>query len=245
MSNTQLLKIAIVLLALSAYAYRWYSRRKKSNTENEADADQETPTFFFSLNDGNQTEVIVAPKYDPEWFKALDEKYSWDRFDEYDNRFWEYMYQLFDTLPDLAETENRIDFFNNLNRPQKVFYSLLVFNGDTDNGGVAQFFFNRPEFVFAVLETFDELKLPQLKADYEKCLNEFLGTSESYLKRKQIFNDQNLDWEKRWKAFVKGYDEIKSAAILEDYYYTTEFRKDYYKNFVDYADRHMDYFVKK
>lgn len=245
MTNHQLFKIGIFIIAIGLFLYRQYKIKKTKNSissENEV----ETPNTFFSINEGNQKELIYAPKYDSEWFEELNKKYSWDNFDEYDNIFWEYMYQLFDTLPEIAEkTENDTEFFNNLNRGQKVFYSLLAFNGDTNNGGVTQFFFNKPEFAFAVLETFEELKMTKLKNDYEKCLNEFIGTANSYSKRKEIFNNTNLNWEKRWKAFTDGYDDIESASILEGYYYDTEFKKDLYKTFVEYADRNINQFVRK
>ena len=89
------------------------------------------------------------------------------------------------------------------------------------------------------------MKLEKLKTDYEKCLNEFIGTSNSYSKRKEIFSNSNLNWEKRWKAFTDGYDDIKSAETLEDYFYDTEFKKVLYKTFVEYADKNMNKFVRK
>lgn len=245
MTNDQLLKGGFFIIIVSLFIYRQYSRKKAKESvlsENET----ETLKNFYSINDGNQKELIYAPNYDKEWFDELNTKYSWDNFDVYDNIFWEYMYQLFDTLPEMAQkTENDAEFFNNLNREQKVFYSLLAFNGDTDNGGVSQFFFNRSEFAFAVLETFEELNMTKLKNDYEKCLNEFIGTSNSYTKRKEIFNDSNLEWKKRWKAFSDGYDDIPSADLLERYYYDDEFKKELYKGFVDYANSNINQFVRK
>jgi hypothetical protein len=202
---------------------------------------------FYSINDGNQTELIFAPAYNKQWFDELDKKYSWENFGAYDNRFWEYMYNLFDTLPELAkgQTTSDFDFFNKLTRGQKVFYSVLVFGGDTDNGGVYQFFFNRPEFCFAVLEAFKELKLHKLSKDYEKCLNEVIGTADSYGKRKEIFNDPNNIWETKWKSFQEGYSDIKSAIVIQDYFYTDDFQKVYYKAIVDYIDKNIDQFVRK
>ena len=110
---------------------------------------------------------------------------------------------IFDTLPALAKdkTTSSRDFFNKLTRGQKIFFSVLVFNGGTDNGGVYQFFFNRPEFGFAVLETFKELKLNALSQDYQNCLNEFIGSADSYSQRKTIFNDSTNSWEKRFQIF--------------------------------------------
>lgn len=244
MTTTQKIRIAILIIAICFFIYRQY--RKKTGEKVSTVTNPESPNIFYSINDGNQIELIYAPNYNSEWFEELKKKYSWDSFDEYDNIFCEYMYMLFDTLPEIAgKTESDHEFFNNLTRQQKFFYSLLTFTGDTDNGGVTQFFFNRPEFSFAVLETLEELKMTKLKTDYEKCLNEFIGTSNSYAKRKEIFNKTNLKWEKRWKAFTDGYSEIKSADILEDYFYSKEFKKELYKTFVEYADKNIDKFVRK
>ena len=202
---------------------------------------------FYSINDGNQNEIVIAPDYNIEWFDGLDKKYLWDNFGAYDNRFWEYMYNIFDTLPALAKgkTTSEREFFNNLTRGQKIFYSVLVFNGDTDNGGVHQFFFNRPEFCFAVLETFKELNLETLAKDYETCLNEFMGSTDSYSKKKTIFNDPNNSWEKRFKSFSDGYGDLKTGRNIEEYFYKDEFKKQFYKTVVDYIDNHLEQFVKK
>ncbi|HET6225026.1 MAG TPA: DUF4375 domain-containing protein, partial [Bacteroidia bacterium] len=207
----------------------------------------EKESVFYSIDEGNQTEVIFAPNYNKQWFEELDKKYSWEKFNTYDNRYVEYMYNLFDTLPVLAGAQTKSDgeFFNKLTRGQKVFYALLVFEGDTDNGGVYQFLFNRPEFSFAALEAFKELKLDTLARDYEKCLNEFIGTADSYAKRKELTNDPNINWKEKTKSFQEGYSDVKSAKQVEAYFYKDEFKKRYYKTIVDYIDKHIDQYVRK
>jgi hypothetical protein len=231
------LTVKILLLLVVAGGIVLY--RTKNATHTRPD--------FYSINEGNQTELVFAPAYNKRWFDELDRKYSWDNFERYDNRFYEYMYNLFDTLPALAKGQTKYDddFFNKLTRGQKVFYSVLVFGGDTDNGGVYQFFFNRPEFCFAALEAFKELKLDTLARDYEKCLNEFIGSADSYGKRKEIFNDPKNSWEKKAKSFQDGYSDIKSAKVIEDYFYKDDFKKYYYKTIVDYIDKNLDQFVRR
>jgi hypothetical protein len=80
--------------------------------------------------------LIFAPAYNKQWFDELDKKYSWQNFGAYDNRFWEYMYNLFDTLPSLARgrTKSDRDFFNKLTRGQKLFYSVLVLTAKQNSG---------------------------------------------------------------------------------------------------------------
>ncbi|HEX6333518.1 MAG TPA: DUF4375 domain-containing protein [Flavisolibacter sp.] len=239
----KILLIAVVVAGIIMYRYA----RASGNAGAVTKTSSRIQPDFYSIDDGNQHELIFAPAYNKRWFDEMDRKFSWDKFEPYDNRFWEYMYNLFDTLPALAkgQTTSDRDFFNKLTRGQKVFYSVLVFGGDTDNGGVYQFFFNRPEFCFAALEAFKELGLDTLSRDYEKCLNEFIGSAESYAKRKEIFNDPNFKWEEKAKSFEQGYADIKSAKALEDYFYTEDFKKQYYRTIVAYIDRNIDQFVKK
>jgi hypothetical protein len=247
MTTPVIIRLSLIVVATTGlFVYRHYNNKKPSTLTNSSKAPVVTPDFY-SINDGNQDKIVFAPDYNKEWFDGLDKKYSWNNFGAYDNRFWEYMYNIFDTLPALAKgkTASDRDFFNKLTRGQKIFYSVLVFNGDTDNGGVYQFFFNRPEFCFAVLETFKELELDTLSKDYENCLNEFIGSSDSYSKRKTIFNDSNNSWEKRFKSFSDGYGDLKSGKKIEEYYYKDEFKKQLYKTVVDYVDNNLNQFVKK
>jgi len=236
--------ICLLAIAASAFVYKVY---RNKNSKSKGDTSNSSSFDFYSINDGNQTRLIFAPDYNKGWFDELDKKYSWDKFGLYDNRYFEYMYNLFDTLPALAEGtyKSDADFFSKLTRGQKVFYSTLVFGGEVDNGGVYQFFFNRPEFCFAALETFRELGLDTLKQDYEKCLNEFIGMADSYTKRKNIANDPNISMEKRKKAFADGYKDLTSTKKIEDYFYTEKFKKMFYKRVVDYIDKNLDQFVRK
>jgi len=246
MTTSLTIKIILILVvAAGIILFRYF--KVQENVSVPTESISKTQPDFYSINDRNQTELIFAPAYNKQWFDELDKKYSWDKFGAYDNRFWEYMYNLFDTLPALSKghTKSDRDFFNKLTRGQKVFYSVLVFGGDTDNGGIYQFFFNRPEFCFAALEAFKELKLDTFSQDYEKCLNEFIGSADSYGKRKEIFNDPTFSWEKKAKSFQEGYADIKSAKAIEEYFYKEEFKKTFYKTVVEYIDNHLDQFVKK
>jgi hypothetical protein len=246
MPTSLTVKILLLLVVAGGIVLYRYFKGQKISSDLTKNATHTRPDFY-SINEGNQTELVFAPAYNKRWFDELDRKYSWDNFERYDNRFYEYMYNLFDTLPALAKGQTKYDddFFNKLTRGQKVFYSVLVFGGDTDNGGVYQFFFNRPEFCFAALEAFKELKLDTLARDYEKCLNEFIGSADSYGKRKEIFNDPKNSWEKKAKSFQDGYSDIKSAKVIEDYFYKDDFKKYYYKTIVDYIDKNLDQFVRR
>ena len=220
MTTSQLIQVSLIFVTVAGLIIYSYSKLSKNTTQITESA-SEMPPDFYRINGGNQSELIFAPAYNKQWFDELDKKYSWDNFVSYDNRFWEYAKNLLDTVHALAKgnTKSDRDFFNKLTRGQKVFYSVMSFGNDTNNGGVYQFFFNKPEFSFAVLESFKELKLDSLSLDYEKCLDEFIGSVDSYGKRKEIFNDPKKSWEKRYKSFQEGYLDIKSAKKIEEYFY--------------------------
>jgi hypothetical protein len=247
MTTSLITKLLLFAFAIAVFLLFEKLRNKQARQAENKNQAQPFQPDFFSINDGNQKDIVFAPEYNQQWFDELDKKYSWDNFGAYDNRFWEYMYNLFDTLPALAKdkTSSEMDFFNKLTRGQKIIFSVLVFNGDTDNGGVHQFFINRTEFCFAVLESFKELKLDKLARDYEVCLNEFIGTTDSYAKRKAIFNDPGNSEESRWQSFKDHSNDMTSGKYIEEYYYKDDFRKELYKTVVDYIDNHLGQFVRR
>ncbi len=150
------------------------------------------------------------------------------------------MSELFDRAVYKYVEEEPSVLWNKLNREQKIFWGFLAFNGDTDNGGVYQFIFNRPEFIVAVAETWDELKMTELNSDYENVLKELTGKSTKISELKAVFNDESKDWEKRWNSFADGYKELKSTEKIEDYYYNKEFKKKLYKQVADLIENNID-----
>ncbi|MEZ5059847.1 MAG: hypothetical protein R2879_22670, partial [Saprospiraceae bacterium] len=102
---------------------------------------------YFSLDDGNQEELILYSEIPQEELDSIQKKYSWDDYNKYDNRLWEYMTVFFDDVVSKSGIQEREELWLKLNRPQKVFWTFLAFSGDTDNGGIYQFLFNKPEFV--------------------------------------------------------------------------------------------------
>ena len=201
------------------------------------------PSKMYSLNDGNQSNLLISVNINSEWLKSLKEKYDWNNFDEYDNRMWEYMYKLFDEAMEKSEIRDYNKLWNNLNRQQKIFWAFLSFNGDTDNGGVYQFVFNKPEFLVAVNETFKELGLKKLEVDYYNVIKELTGKKSKIDELKSVFNNQSTSWNKRWNSFAEGYKELKSTEVIEKYYYDREFKKTLYKTVSDYIEQNIDKFA--
>ena len=100
MTTPQIIKLVLLIsVVIGLLIYKQF-KGKKNSTLNE-----ETPKskkIFYSIYEGNQTKINFAPTYDKAWFDNLDKKYSWEKFGLYDNRYFEYMYILFDTLPALS-----------------------------------------------------------------------------------------------------------------------------------------------
>lgn len=44
---------------------------------------------YFSLDDGNQEELILYSEISNEDLDSIQKKYSWDDYNKYDNRLWE------------------------------------------------------------------------------------------------------------------------------------------------------------
>ncbi|MEL6560390.1 MAG: hypothetical protein AAFQ94_19525, partial [Bacteroidota bacterium] len=84
---------------------------------------------LYSINDGNQNEKFYFAKLDQQWLDDLKAKYSWDDFNTYDNRMWEYMDKLFDQVIENCNASSNEELWQKLNRPQKVFWSFLAFGG--------------------------------------------------------------------------------------------------------------------
>ena len=113
-SHKMKLTLLIVILFFAAAAsVLIYKNYRNKHFKSKGEAPKSSSFDFYSINEGNQTQLVYAPDYNKKWFEELDKKYSWDRFGLYDNRYFEYMYNLFDTLPVLAKGtyQSDADFF--------------------------------------------------------------------------------------------------------------------------------------
>ena len=186
------------------------------------------------------TEIKRNCSSHPGWLDEIRGKYSWSNFDEYDNRVYVFMEKLLDPAIRKINAEDIETLWDSFTRSQKVFYTLITFDGQVKNGGVYQFLFNYPELGFAGLESIAEIGDTNPKLDYEETISEFLGKSSTIGELKKSFNDETLDWEKRWNSFSSGYEELKTTAKIEDYFYTTEFCKSHFKLISDYIDSNIE-----
>lgn len=230
-----------IILLLGVGIILLYNKKDRSIENEDASIGKQR---FFSLDDGNQDSLILYSTASIEWVDSVRSKFQWSSYNKYDNRMWEYMDKLFDAVVVNSGANDYRELWNKLNRPQKVFWAFLAFNGDTDNGGVYQFFFNKPEFMLAAAEMWKEIGLEKISKDYSEVLKELAGKGEKLSELKSVFNDQSLSWEKRWNSFVEGKKGLKSTEVIEDYYYTEEFKKECHQRVADYIELNMDKFRK-
>lgn len=78
-------------------------------------------------------------------------------------------------------------------------------------------------------------KMDKLGNDYQKVLQEFFGNFETFQELILKFQDQNMDWDKRWNSFVEGYKDLPSAAIIEDYFYNEDFVLEFASKMVNFV----------
>ena len=206
------MKILVGVLILGIAFFFLFNKKKGSGQPSKS----KQMAKFYSLDDGNQNELLISIEISKEWLDSIQTKYDWNDFDEYDNRMWEYMYKLFDETVEKSGVNNDEELWLKLNRPQKLFWAFLAFNGDTDNGGVDQFVSNRYKFIYAVSETWKELKIEEVDADYSVILGEL----------------------------ENGKVKLKSTLKLENYYYDKKFKKKLYKKVADLIENNIDKFAK-
>ncbi len=229
---------ALFIFIFIAITLIFILKKDKKNNQNN------TISHFFNLDDGNQKDLLIAAEISQDWLNEVKSKYNWDNFDQYDNRMWEYMYKLFDDMVANHGIEDHKELWFKLNRSQKVFWAFLAFNGDTNNGGVYQFMFNKTAHIFSTLEMWQELGMDDIAKDYEAVLHEFTGKVDTIAGIKATFNNEANSWDKRFTAFAEGYKELTTAQKIESYYYKEEFTKYSHKKVSDYIEQHIAMFVK-
>lgn len=192
--------------------------------------------FPLSLDHGNQHDLQLVPEVTLDELVAIHLAHQWSHFDEYDNRMLEYSYKLLEPLIRKAAAQPVEELWRKLNRPQKVFYTLLSFVGEVDNGGIWQFLFNDPELSLAALEMMQEIGATKLENDYRKVLGELIGKADTVSNLRRQFNEKKLSSAKRWQAFAEGYGTLKSTATIERYFYTSRFKNSLFRKMSDYVE---------
>src|SRR5262245_45396685 len=103
-----------------------------------------------------------------------------------------------------------------LTNGQKVLISLTSLDGQVNNGGIAQFFWNYPNLVFDARDGLAELGAGRLLELYDECLEKLIGRKEDWLelRRKCYRIPDKPDWE----SFAESYNIVDGNRFDKAYY---------------------------
>ncbi len=197
---------------------------------------------FYSLFDSHPQNAVFGKALGSELQKLSGALARRDSVHSFKDRYHQYTELFMQDMPAGMDDRERFDQFTTA---QKVLYAFMLFDTQTDNGGVYQFLFNYPHYAFATGEALAQLGVEKLKGDYMTCVNEFVKSLDTFVTRKEQFNDPAASETERWKGFSMGYTELPSAEIIQQYYYAPHFKEDLYQSVVTYIEDHSEQFIVK
>lgn len=143
--------------------------------------------------------------------------------------FWIYHKWIIEDMQ-LPADKSWDEIWKKLTKEQKIVYTLGIFISESNNGGVWQFLFNRPDLAAAAGQSLETVKPYMIWVHYARVFKEFVKIleNEEFLKMKNIFNDESIPFEKRWETFKNGADYVPSSKEIEEYLYKDDYKKKFY-----------------
>lgn len=203
-----------------------------------------TPQAFFSLDDGNQDQALLYASLSQAGIDSIQQKYPWEQCTADDNRVWAYRNTLFEKAAEKSKADDYQGLWLELNRPQKVLWTFLAFDVDTNSGGIRNFIINQPELALSAAEMWTELGMEDMAQDYQAVLQELTGRSTSLAELKTTLNDPAAPWTEHSNKIVASAraEPLASAAKIEAYY-DEAFRKSCYQQVAHYVEQNLDLFI--
>ncbi|WP_432670638.1 DMP19 family protein [Flavobacterium sp. SM2513] len=221
--------LIIVILILVVGFLVW---RKKSNNITKA------PTEFVKPESTTESTKHL-PLLSDDWISEIEKKWAEKEWGIYDNGHYDISEQIcneiYSTNKYWEKNQTHADFLNELTKEQRIYFTLINFESQVNNGGVYQFLFNYPELAIIALQGMKETGMVKLANDYETVLNEYFGKFKIIHELYARFQNNNNDWNKRWNSFAEGYKELPSAEIIENYFYEESFVKTYHEKLIEYV----------
>jgi hypothetical protein len=226
-----LIIVAIILLGLLL----WFRKSNKSLDK--------APNNFVKL-DSEKESTTYLPKVPAGFLQTLERKYPNQEFKTYPNEYTDQSMKLCNDIYSNSKywelEKTHAEFINELTKEQRIYFTLINFESQVNNGGVYQFLFNYPELSIIALESMKITKMDKLAGDYEKVLNEYFGKFKTIQELYSKFQNENSDWDKRWNAFAEGYKELKTTLVIENYFYEENFKKDFQNKMILFVKQHKD-----
>ncbi len=97
--------------------------------------------------------------------------------------------------------------FSDLTQGQQLLMRLGAFDSNVLNGGLTQFFWNKPDAIFAVRDDIDTLGETELLQNYEWAVQSLIGSRERWIELKQ-------EWDRgkqspNFETFRESYELLK------------------------------------
>ena len=156
------------------------------------------------------------------------------------DQFWAFHALMFDNLK--FPQGDFEEHWKKLTKEQKTILTLGHLIAQVDNGGIWQFFFNKPEFGICGVEALHEVNpMSALSSRYEPVLMEFAQMLKGnvYHDISAIWNDESNEFEERWKAFKEGEKQLPSANKFDELFYDEEFKNRLYRDAVAYINQNL------
>lgn len=222
--------IIIILVIILVFGF-FVLRNKSNNTENST-------TEFVRLHSQSES-TRHLPLLSDNWISEIEQKWNDKEWGIYDNEHYDICEKIcndiYSTNKYWEKNQTHADFLNELTKEQRIYFTLISFESQVNNGGVYQFLFNYPELSILALEGMQETGMEKLATDYEIVLNEYFGKFDTIQDLYSKFQNNKSDWNKRFTAFAEGYKELPSAEKIEDYFYEESFVKTYQQDLTKYV----------
>ncbi len=194
---------------------------------------------MYSIKEGNPRKVHYGTTVPKAVLDRAQEDFQQKKITAQD-LFWQYHTLAFDTI----EYPSKMTFeqvWKKMTRVQKLVLSLGHFVGQVNNGGVWQFFYNRPLYAYTACESLREIHTTVLETKYEKTLEEFgaMIDSGAYHQLTTQLQAADLSDDARWDLFKSGQAHIPSAANFQDYFYQKENKDYFYRKIIRYIHLHV------
>ena len=231
----------IIIIILLILVIGFFVLKNKSNkVDNEM-------TEFVRLE--SQTESTKHLPLLPEnWISEIEQKWNDKEWDIYDNEHYDICEKVCNEVYSKnkywEKNQTHADFLNELTKEQRIYFTLINFESQVNNGGVYQFLFNNPDLPIIALQGMKEIGMSKLAKDYEIVLKEYFGNFNSIQELYSKFQNDKSDWNKRAQAFADGYKELPSAEKIEDYFYEENFVKTYQQNLTNYVKANRNKFYR-
>jgi hypothetical protein len=99
---------------------------------------------------------------------------------------------------------------------QQLLILLGVFDGQVCNGGITQFFWNYPEYLFDVRDAIERLGDTAVLTNYERALEKLIGNKERWIElREECYRAEGGP---SWESFRQSYD-LLDLSWFEDAYF--------------------------